>query len=194
LHRSNHNHRHLIWGRCAYRLFPPPSNQRIYAIRSIVRHHAQTPRDLPVFIDPDTPSQDRPARYCHPMASCRLATLLAMEEQKPGHGRPEISPEIQSLIRRISLDNPLWGAPRIHGELLKLGYDICQTSIAKYMVRRSGPPAQSWRTFIENHFADIGMAFMGPGLRARSLPLVLSRSSRPHAPHCAYQVIRPNLI
>jgi hypothetical protein len=115
-------------------------------------------------------------------------------KSKPGHGRPEISPEIQALIRRISLDNPLWGAPRIHGELLKLGYDICQTSIAKYMVRRSGPPAQSWRTFIENHFADIGMAFMGPGLRARSLPLVLSRSSRPLAPHCAYQVIRPNLI
>jgi len=55
----------------------------------------------------------------------------------------------------MSRENPLWGAPRIHGELLKLGFDICQTSIAKYMVRQSGPPSQSWRTFIENHFADI---------------------------------------
>jgi putative transposase len=55
----------------------------------------------------------------------------------------------------MSSENQLWGAPRIHGELLKLGYDICQTSIAKYMVRRSSPPSQTWRTFIENHFADI---------------------------------------
>jgi len=55
----------------------------------------------------------------------------------------------------MSRENQLWGAPRIHGELIKLGYDICQTSISKYMVRQPGPPSQSWRTFIENHFADI---------------------------------------
>ena len=59
------------------------------------------------------------------------------------------------MIRRISLENPLWGAPRIHGELLKLGYDLCETTIAKYMVRRPGPPSQSWRTFIRNHMSDL---------------------------------------
>jgi putative transposase len=76
-------------------------------------------------------------------------------KSKPGLGRPEVSAEIRALIRKMSRENQLWGAPRIHGELLKLGYDICQTSIAKYIVRLPGPPSQSWRTFIENHFADI---------------------------------------
>jgi len=73
----------------------------------------------------------------------------------PGRGRPTVPAEARALIRRMSLENPLWGAPRIHGELLKLGYDICQTSIAKYMVHRPGTPAQSWRTFIQNHLTDI---------------------------------------
>ena len=58
----------------------------------------------------------------------------------------------------MSLTNPLWGAPKIHGELLKLGIDIGQTSIAKYMARRRAPPSQGWRTFLRNH-AD-GIATM----------------------------------
>jgi hypothetical protein len=58
----------------------------------------------------------------------------------PRRGRPKVSAEVRSLIRRMSLENPLWGAPRIHGELSKLGHDICESSIAKYMVRRAGPP------------------------------------------------------
>jgi transposase InsO family protein len=66
--------------------------------------------------------------------------------------------EIRRLIREMSIANPLWGAPRIHGELLKLGIDIGQTSVAKYMVRRRGPPSQGWNTFIRNH-AD-GIAAM----------------------------------
>jgi hypothetical protein len=66
-------------------------------------------------------------------------------------GRPVIEPEIRSLIRRMSLQNVLWGAPRIHGELLKLGVDVCQTTVAKYMVRRVGPPSQRWGTFLRNH-------------------------------------------
>lgn len=66
--------------------------------------------------------------------------------------------EIRQLIREMSLANPLWGAPRIHGELLKLGIDIGQTSVAKYMARRKGPPSQGWRTFLRNH-AD-GIAAM----------------------------------
>ena len=66
--------------------------------------------------------------------------------------------EIRQLIRDMSLANPLWGAPRIHGELLKLGIAIGQTSVAKYMARRRGPPSQGWRTFLRNH-AD-GIAAM----------------------------------
>jgi hypothetical protein len=59
------------------------------------------------------------------------------------------------LIRRMSVENPLWGAPRIHGELLKLGLEIAQSSVAKYMVKRRAPPSQGWRTFLRNHAPDI---------------------------------------
>jgi hypothetical protein len=59
------------------------------------------------------------------------------------------------LIRRMSVENPLWGAPRIHGELLKLGFELAQSSVAKYMVKRRGPPSQGWRTFLHNHAPDI---------------------------------------
>jgi hypothetical protein len=55
----------------------------------------------------------------------------------------------------MSVDNPLWGAPRIHGELLKLGFELAQSSVAKYMVKRCGPPSQGWRTFLRNHAPDI---------------------------------------
>jgi transposase InsO family protein len=55
----------------------------------------------------------------------------------------------------MSMENPLWGAPRIHGELLKLGFEVAQSSVAKYMVKRGGPPSQGWRTFLRNHAPDI---------------------------------------
>lgn len=70
-------------------------------------------------------------------------------------GRPQIEADLRALIRRISIENPLWGAPRIHGELLKLGFEIAQSSVAKYMVKRRGPPSQRWRTFLCNHSPDI---------------------------------------
>jgi Integrase core domain len=73
-------------------------------------------------------------------------------------GRPAVPLEFRQLIREMSFANPLWGAPRIHGELLKLGIDIGETSVAKYMVRRRGPPSQGWKTFLHNH-AD-GIAAM----------------------------------
>src|ERR1700761_3087152 len=73
-------------------------------------------------------------------------------------GRPTVPFEIRRLIREMSSANPLWGAPRIHGELLKLGVDIGQTSVAKYMAKRRDPPSQGWRTFLRNH-AD-GIAAM----------------------------------
>jgi hypothetical protein len=70
-------------------------------------------------------------------------------------GRPQIDADLRTLIRRMSVDNPLWGAPRIHGELLKLGFEVAQSSVAKYMVKRPGPPTQGWRTFLRNHAPDI---------------------------------------
>ena len=70
-------------------------------------------------------------------------------------GRPQIDVDLRALIRRISMDNPLWGAPRIHGELLKLGFEVAQSSVAKYMVKRRGPTSQRWRAFLSNHAPDI---------------------------------------
>ena len=63
--------------------------------------------------------------------------------------------EIRDLIRQMSSVNPLWGAPRIHGELLKLGIEVSQATVAKYMVRRRGTPSQNWRTFLCNHAEGI---------------------------------------
>src|SRR5450759_223079 len=70
-------------------------------------------------------------------------------------GQPLIEADLRALIRRMSMENPLWGAPRIHGELLKLGFEIAQSSVAKYMVKRRGPPGQGWLTFLRNHAPDI---------------------------------------
>src|ERR1700682_5207432 len=69
--------------------------------------------------------------------------------------RLEIETELRALIRQMSMENPLWGAPRIHGELLKLGFEVAQSSVAKYMVKRRGPPSQGWLTFLRNHAPDI---------------------------------------
>ena len=70
-------------------------------------------------------------------------------------GRPAVPKEVRELIRTISRENPLWGAPKIHGELLKLGFNIGETSVSKYMVRRRRPPSQTWRTFLTNHVGSM---------------------------------------
>jgi len=70
-------------------------------------------------------------------------------------GRPKIDREIRGLIRQMSRENPLWGAPRIHGELLMLGIDVAQSTVAKYMDRPRRPPSQGWKTFLRNHAAGI---------------------------------------
>jgi transposase InsO family protein len=77
-------------------------------------------------------------------------------------GRPQIKTELRALIRRMSVENPLWGAPRIHGELLKLGFEVAQSSVAKYMVRQRRPPSQGWRTFLRNHAPDIAAVVVVP--------------------------------
>jgi hypothetical protein len=66
-------------------------------------------------------------------------------------GRPKVNIELRALIRQMCRENPLWGAPRIHGELLKLGFDVAQSTVSKYMLRPSKPPSQTWKTFIHNH-------------------------------------------
>ena len=71
-------------------------------------------------------------------------------------GRPKIPGEIRRLIREMSLANRLWGAPRIHGELLKLGIEVAQSTVAKYMARSGRGRSQTWKTFLHNHVAGIG--------------------------------------
>jgi hypothetical protein len=70
-------------------------------------------------------------------------------------GRPTVPLEIRRLIREISITNPLWGAPRIHGELLKLGIEVGQTTVAKYMAKGRRSPSQGWKTFLRNHAGGI---------------------------------------
>jgi hypothetical protein len=72
------------------------------------------------------------------------------KSHNPG-GRPEIDKEPRDLVRCMCKESPLWGAPRIHGELLKLGFDVAQSTVSKYMMRRRGPPSQGWKTFLRNH-------------------------------------------
>src|SRR5712664_1215808 len=72
-------------------------------------------------------------------------------------GRPPIEAELRALIRQMSTENLLWGAPRIHGELLKLGFELAQSSVARYMVEHRAPPNQGWRTFLRNHAPDIAV-------------------------------------
>src|SRR6202171_3148252 len=77
------------------------------------------------------------------------------EKSRSLGGRPQIETDLRALIRRMSVENPLWGGPRIHGELLKLGFEVAQSSVAKYMIKRRWPPSQGWRTFLRNHAPDV---------------------------------------
>jgi hypothetical protein len=92
-------------------------------------------------------------------------------KSRAGGGRPKVALEIRQLIRAMSLANPLWGAPRIRGELLKLGIDVDQTSVAKYMARHRRPPPQGWKTFLHNHADGIASMdlFVVPTLSFRLL-------------------------
>jgi len=70
-------------------------------------------------------------------------------------GRPALPKEVRDLIRHMSVANTGWGAPRIHGELLKLGIEVSESTVAKYMIRRRRPPSQTWKTFLKNHLTDL---------------------------------------
>jgi putative transposase len=109
-------------------------------------------------------------------------------KSRRGSGRPGVPPDIRSLIRRMSDANPLWGAPRIHGELLKLGIDVSQATVAKYMVRRRRPPSPHWRTFLANHASQIMAAdfFVVPTATYRLLfVLVMLAHERRRLAHVA---------
>jgi putative transposase len=86
-------------------------------------------------------------------AGFRLFWTWKVRRGQPG--RPVISRELRDLIRQMCRENPGWGAPRIHGELLKLGIDIGESSVGKYMLRCRKPPSQNWHTFLENHLTQL---------------------------------------
>jgi transposase InsO family protein len=90
-------------------------------------------------------------------------------------GRPALSNEVRELIGRMCRENPTWGAPRIHGELLKLGINVSETSVSKYMVRSRKPPSQTWHTFLENHAQQLASVdfFTVPTLRFQVLYVFL---------------------
>ena len=103
-------------------------------------------------------------------------------------GRPTVPADIRALIRSMSQANPLWGAPRLHGEILKLGIDVSQATVAKYMGRRRRPPSQTWRTFLENHVAQVMAAdfFVVPTVTYRLLfVLVILAHDRRRLVHVA---------
>jgi hypothetical protein len=109
-------------------------------------------------------------------------------------GRPSVPKEVRQLIRTLSRENPLWGAPHIHGELLKLGIDVGETSVSKFMLRRRKPRSPIWRTFLENHLRTIASVdfFVVPTIRFQILYVFLvlaherpNRALRGHrSPHC----------
>jgi transposase InsO family protein len=103
-------------------------------------------------------------------------------KSRPQGGRPQTPMKIRQLIREMSVANPLWGAPRIHGELLKLGIDVGQTTVAKYMAKRRRPPSQGWKTFLRNHADAIASMdlFVVPSISFRLLYglLILQHSRR----------------
>jgi hypothetical protein len=103
----------------------------------------------------------------------RLFWTWRVRRRRPG--RPSVSREIRDLIRRMSRENPLWGAPHIHGELLKLGINLGETSVSKYMVRHRKPPSQTWRTFLDNHLKTMVSVdfFVVPTIRFQILYVFL---------------------
>jgi len=76
--------------------------------------------------------------------------------QRPG--RPRIDLQLRSVIGRMATENRLWGAPRIHGELLKLGFTVSERTVSRYLPHRLTTPSQTWRTFLANHFGSLAFA------------------------------------
>ena len=101
---------------------------------------------------------------------------------RPTGGRPSVGPEIKTLVSRMAAANPLWGAPRIHGELLTLGLDVAERTVSRLSPKRPSPPSQTWRTFLTNHVRDLVSLdfFTVPtaGLRVLFVLVVLAHQRR----------------
>jgi hypothetical protein len=109
-----------------------------------------------------------------------LGTIWASSSRRRWRGgRPRIDSEIRTLIARMNQENFLWGAPRIHGELFKLGFKVSQATVSRYMPRRSHPPSQSWRTFLQNQALGISVMGLSEANRIRS-SVLLSFAGGPH--------------
>jgi len=128
------------------------------------------------------------------LASAGFQGLLAMEVsiQK----RPSSDPrEIRDLIREMSRANSLWGAPRIHGELLKLGIEVAQSTVGKYMIKRPRRPGQSWTTFLCNHATGIAPVdmFVVPtiGFKLLYCLVFLAHGRRELVHHAVTRIQRP---
>ena len=91
--------------------------------------------------------------------------------RRPTRGRPRVDPEITALVIQMAAANPLWGAPRIHGELLKLGIHVAERTVSRLLPKRRTPPSQTWRTFLTNHVRDLVSIdfFIVPTVRLRVL-------------------------
>ena len=85
----------------------------------------------------------------------RFPLYWTWKSRRARPGRSEVSREVRDLIRRMSRANPLWGAPRIHGEILKLGIELSQTTVTKYMERPRKPPSETWHTFPDSHLEQL---------------------------------------
>src|SRR5205823_6080827 len=101
---------------------------------------------------------------------------------RPAVGRPPVNAQIKALVTQMVVANPLWGAPRIHGELLKLGIDVAERTVSRLLPKRRTPPSQSWRTFLTNHVRDLVSIdfFTVPtaGLRVLFVLVVLAHDRR----------------
>src|SRR5207249_10101552 len=130
-------------------------------------------RQALVIVSPHTVLRWQRRRFCE-----HWTKLSA----RPIAGRPPINAEIKALVTRMAAANPLWGAPRIHGELLKLGIDVAEPTVSRLLPKRRMPPSQSWRTFLTNHVRDLVSIdfFTVPtaGLRVLFVLVVLAHDRR----------------
>ena len=97
---------------------------------------------------------DRETRYCRFLASPPVRLALALAIRATPSGSPSDPVDIRALIRKMHRANPFWGAQRVHGELQKLGIEIAETTVAKYLGRRPSSPSPTWRTFLRTHLSQ----------------------------------------